>query len=360
MSENRATFPIAVMCRVLGVSESGFHAWASRVPSQRAKSDAALIERIGAFHAASHGTYGAPRIRADLSDAGVRVGQKRVARLMRAAGLVGVSRRRFVVTTTRDGARQAPDLVDRTFTAEAPNMLWVADITYIPTWAGFLYLAVVLDVFSRRIVGWSMSTTLRTDVVLAALNMALAQRKPKAVIHHSDQGSQYTSIQFGNRCREAGVRPSMGSVGDAYDNAMAESFFATLECELLDRRRFKTQAEARMATFAFIEGFYNPRRRHSSLGMVSPTAFEQAYLEGASYPGADKSAAVLDTVKVRPGSVGASATGSVPADLDGACARRLSLRVGRDGRMGSAGAEQKDGPSKKKKKEVDAASLSSA
>lgn len=255
MSENRARFPIVVMCRVLGVSESGFHAWAQRPPSSRARADAAILERIGAFHAASHGTYGSPRIHADLREVGVHVGRKRVTRLMRAAGIVGVSRRRFVVTTTRDGARQAPDLVDRTFVADAPNTLWVADITYIPTWSGFLYLAVVLDVFSRRIVGWSMSTTLHTDVVLAALNMAVAQRKPERVIHHSDQGSQYTSLAFGNRCREAGVRPSMGSVGDAYDNAMAESFFATLECELLARRRFKTQAEARMATFAFIEGF---------------------------------------------------------------------------------------------------------
>ena len=167
--------------------------------------------------------------------------------LMTQAGLAGVSRRKFVTTTVRDGGRQAPDLVERNFTAEAPDLLWVADITYIPTWAGFLYLAVVLDAFSRRIVGWSMATTLATQLVLDALNMALATRRPKDVIHHSDQGSQYTSIEFGKRCREAGVRPSMGSVGDAYDNAMCESFFATLECELLDRRRFKTQAEARMA-----------------------------------------------------------------------------------------------------------------
>lgn len=346
------------MCRVLGVSESGFHAWSGRGLSERARSDAVLVEQIAAFHAASHGTYGSPRIHADLNEAGVRVGRKRVARLMRAAGLFGVSRRRFVVTTTRDGARQAPDLVDRTFVAASPNLLWVADITYIPTWAGFLYLAIVLDVFSRRIVGWSMSATLHTDVVLAALNMALAMRKPKAVIHHSDQGSQYTSIAFGNRCREAGVRPSMGSVGDAYDNAMAESFFATLECELLARRRFKTQAEARMATFAFIEGFYNPRRRHSALGQLSPMAFERAYVEGASSPGMAKSAAVLGTVKARPGNGGTGLTDSVPAGPDGTCARRPAHSLGRDGRMGSAGAEQKDGPAGRK--EVDATSLSSA
>jgi putative transposase len=158
--------------------------------------------------------------------------------------------------------------------ADQPNRLWVADITYVPTWAGFLYLAVVLDAYSRRIVGWSMAPILGTQLVLDALNMALLTRRPRSVIHHSDQGSQYTSIAFGQRCREAGVRPSMGSVGDAYDNAMCESFFATLECELLDRCRFKTQAEARIAIFDFIEGFYNPRRRHSSLGYLSPIDYE--------------------------------------------------------------------------------------
>ena len=195
--------------------------------------DDALIAEIRAAHVASKGTYGAPRLQIDLADIGIRVSRKRVARLMRHAGLAGLSRRKSTVTTVRDGARQAPDLVGRNFTADRPNMLWVADITYIPTWAGFLYLAVVLDAFSRRIVGWSMAITLHTRVVLDALNMALRQRRPSGVIHHSDHGSQYTSIEFGKRCREAGVRPSMGSVGDAYDNAMAESFFATLECELL-------------------------------------------------------------------------------------------------------------------------------
>ena len=234
-------------------------------------------------------------------------------------------------------------------------MLWVADITYIPTWSGFLYLAMVLDVFSRRIVGWSMSVTLHTDVVLAALDMALSTRKPQGVIHHSDQGSQYTSITFGNRCREAGVRPSMGSVGDAYDNAMAESFFATLECELLDRRRFKSQAEARMAVFGFIEGFYNPRRRHSSLGYLSPVAFERRHADkraGAASPGAPDPAAVLAAVKDKP-----SRAREVRV-LDRRCARRRRLRMGRDGRMGSAGAEQKDGPARQE--EVDDTSADSA
>jgi putative transposase len=199
VSENRARYPIAVMCRVLGVSPSGYYAWAKRPASERAVMDAALIVTIRAAHAASKGTYGAPRLQVDLADAGIRVGRKRVARLMLSAGLAGVSRRRHTVTTVRDGARQAPDLVDRDFTAERPNMLWVADITYIPTWAGFLYLAVVLDAFSRRIVGWSMATTLHTQVVLDALDMALGQRRPSGVIHHSDQSSHYTSIAFVRR-----------------------------------------------------------------------------------------------------------------------------------------------------------------
>src|SRR6266853_6679593 len=245
----------------------------------------------------------------------------------------GITRRKFAITTVRDGARQAPDLVDRSFTADAPNVLWVADITYIPTWAGFLYLAVVLDVFSRRIVGWSMSTTLHTTVVLDALSMALTMRRPKGVIHHSDQGSQYTSIEFGKRCRQAGVRPSMGSVGDAYDNAMAESFFATLECELLERRRFKTQAEARIAVFEFIESFYNPRRRHSSLGYLSPIKFERQFADMTLEPGVHEPAGVLAPVKERPGNLAARRTASVPAVLDSCSTRRPRERAGRDEKM---------------------------
>src|SRR6266404_1041530 len=310
------------MCRILGVSPSGYDAWVKRPASERAAMDAALIAEIRTAHTASKGTYGAPRVQIDLAEAGIHVSRKRVARLMRNAGLAGVSRRKHIVTTVRDGARQAPDLVDRNFTADQPNMLWVADITYIPTWAGFLYLAVVLDAFSRRIVGWSMATTLHTQVVLDALDMALWQRRPNGVIHHSDQGSQYTSIGFRKRCRAAGVRPSMGSVGDAYDNAMAESFFATLECELLDRRRFKTHAEARMAVFEFIEGFYNPRRRHSSLGYLSPVDYERRHEQQAVDPGAHQPAVVLGAVKMRPGNVAASVDVGAAADLDRPCARR--------------------------------------
>jgi putative transposase len=278
VSANQANLPVRPLCRLLGVSASGYYAWRQRGPSVRAVTNARLVEQMRAIHQASRGAYGRPNILAELVEAGWRVNHKRVARLMRLHGIAGVTRRKYHGTTRRDPTRPvAPDLVERTFTAERPDQLWVADITYIPTWAGFLYLAIVLDVFSRRIVGWAMHTTLATDVVLDALNMAIGQRQPRAVIHHSDQGCQYTSVQFGKRCQEVGVRPSMGSVGDAYDNAMAESFFATLECELLDRRRFKTQAEARMAIFDWIEGWYNPRRRHSSLGRVSPLTYEQRF-----------------------------------------------------------------------------------
>jgi putative transposase len=190
---------------------------------------------------------------------------------------VGVSRRRLGPRTTNRNvdARPAPDLVERDFTADGPEQLWVADITYIPTWVGFLYLAVVVDVWSRRVVGWSMASHLRTELVLDAMNMAVWQRRPERVIHHSDQGTQYTSIAFGLRCKEVGVRPSMGSVGDCYDNALCVSFFASLECELLDQHRFRTQAQAKMAVFDYIEGLYNPRRRHSSIGQKSPINFER-------------------------------------------------------------------------------------
>jgi putative transposase len=265
------------MCRVLGVSPSGFYAARDRPPSTRSQADDELTMRIRGIHERARGTYGVPRIHAELAADGIHVGKKRVARLMRAASLEGVSRRRKKFTTVRDpNAGPAPDLVARNFTASAPDQLWVADITYVPTWAGFLYLAVVLDVWSRRVVGWAMDTHLRTELVLDALNMAVGQRRPENVIHHSDQGCQYTSIAFGLRCREAGVRPSMGTVGDAYDNAMCESFFATLECELIDRRRFASQAEARLAVFDFIEGFYNPRRRHSALDYQSPVEYERS------------------------------------------------------------------------------------
>lgn len=278
MKANQDFYPVSTMCRLLGVSSSGYHAWKHRPPSKRAIADAVLSERIQAIHSRSRQTYGMPRIHFELIQEGFRLSRKRVARLMRAAGLQGISRRKGIRTTIRSKEAQAiPDLVKRNFQAEAPNRLWVADITYIPTWAGFLYLAVVMDAFSRRIVGWAMETHLRTELVLEALNMALWQRRPSMVIHHSDQGCQYTSVAFGKRCKEVDVRPSTGSVGDCFDNALCESFFATLECELLDRRRFKTQTEARMAVFEFIEAWYNPHRRHSGLDYCSPLEYEKHY-----------------------------------------------------------------------------------
>jgi putative transposase len=278
MSANQADFPIATMARVFSVSEAGYYAWRQRPPSAHAVADKMLLKRVRTIHASSRQTYGVPRVHAELRAGGEKHGRKRIARLMRTAGLVGASRRRTGVTTTRrdKDARPAPDLVDRNFVASKPNQLWVADITFVPTAGGFLYLAVVLDAWSRKIVGWSMANHLRAELVIDALEMAIGQRQPGGVIHHSDQGSQYTSLAFGKRCQEASVRPSMGSVGDAYDNAMCESFFATLECELLDRRRFASQAEARMACFSFIEGWYNPVRLHSALGYRSPMAYEAA------------------------------------------------------------------------------------
>jgi putative transposase len=275
VSANQAVYPIRSVSHVLGVSPSGFYAWRKRPPSKQKQEDKTLTQEIKKIHQRSKGTYGAPRIHAELAEQGWHVGRKRVARLMRTAALRGVSRRKAPRTTQRQtGATPAPDLVQRNFTASRPNELWVADITYIGTWAGFLYLAVVIDAWSRRVVGWAMVTHLRTELVLQALQMAIQQRHPQDVIHHSDHGGQYTSLAFGRRCREAGIRPSMGSVGDCFDNALCESFFATLECELLDRTSFRTPAEARPVVFQFIEGWYNPHRRHSAIDYLSPNRYE--------------------------------------------------------------------------------------
>lgn len=267
------------MCRVLGVSTSGFYAWRSRRPSRRAVRDASLGERIEQIHADSRGTYGAPRVHVELVADGERVARKRVARLMRAQGLRGVCRRKGMTTTTRDpGATPARDLVNRDFSADAPDRLWTADITYVPTVVGFLYLAVVLDACSRRIVGWAMATHLRTELVTDALEMALSRRRPgPGLVHHSDQGTQYTSLAFGKRLRQAGLEQSMGSVADCFDNAITESFFATLETELLDRNRFQSISAARMALFDYIEGFYNTKRRHSALNYLSPAQYERRW-----------------------------------------------------------------------------------
>ena len=280
----KANHRVGTLCRVLGVSRSGYYAWRGRPPSERAKADAALIERIELAHRESRGTYGAPRVHADLRALGVKCGRKRVARLMREAGLRGCCRGRKARTTARGAQRAAPapDLVERNFAPEAPNRLWVADITHVPTWSGWLYLAFVLDAHSRRVVGWSMTDHLRAELVVDALNMALWRRVPApGLVHHSDRGSQYTSVEFGGRLKEAGLLASMGSVSDAYDNAMAESFVATLKTELLHRRSWPTRESARVAIFEYIEIFYNPRRRHSALGYLSPAEYEEGRMAGA-------------------------------------------------------------------------------
>jgi putative transposase len=272
-------WPVATMCRLLDVSRSGYYAWKSRPPSARTVADSVLTEQIRAVHADSRGLYGRPRVHAELAHQGVHVGGKRVARLMRAAGLVGCHRRKLRGLTRQDPqAAPAPDLVDREFTASEPNQLWCSDVTYVPTLAGWLYLAVVIDVFSRRVVGWSMNGNRKTDLVVNAVRMAVHNRGAVAgVIHHSDRGGEYTSHALECELRLRGIRPSMGSVADCYDNALAESFFASLETELFDRSRFETHREARMAIFDYIEAFYNRKRLHSSLGYLSPAQYERQH-----------------------------------------------------------------------------------
>ncbi len=282
MKAYQAKYSVSMLCRVHNVSESGYFAWLKREPSDRHLANLALGDRIEAIHRQSRSTYGRPRIQAELREEGIRTSDKRVARLMRERHCSGASRRKWITTTIRDhDASVSRDLVKRDFTASLPDQLWVADITYVPTYTGFLFLAVVLDVCSRRVVGWAMANNMRKELVVDALNMAIYRRKPSSVIHHSDHGSQYTSIAFGKRCSEAGVTMSMGSVGDCYDNAMCESFNATLECELLATHRFKTQREASLAIFDFIEGWYNPHRRHSALGYLSPNNFERRMSKAA-------------------------------------------------------------------------------
>jgi putative transposase len=273
----KASFPISLSCRLLGVSRSGFHAWRHRAPSPRSLQDASLLERIGMIHAKSRESYGARRIHLELRNEGARVGRKRVERLMRAAGLSGYVKRRKGKTTIRvPGVRVAEDLVGRDFNPQAPNRLWASDIKYVSTWEGTLYLTSVIDCFSRRVVGWAMRDDMQAELVVDALEMAISRRRPAGeLIHHSDQGSQYVSLVFGRRLREAGIAQSMGSKGDCYDNAICEAFHATLEKELLRRRSFRTRQEARTAIFDWIEAWYNRERRHSRLGYRSPAQYER-------------------------------------------------------------------------------------
>jgi len=302
------------MCRALGVNRTSFHDWVRRVPSDRALSDAFLIEKIKQIHAASDGTYGVRRIHAELRlGHGIRVGRKRVERLMKDAGISGLLPRKRRRTTVRlPGVRVAPDLVERDFRPEGPDQTWSADITYISTWEGFLYLAHVQDLFSRLIVGWSMADHLRSELVVDALEMGLHRRRPaRGLIHHSDQGCQFTAVLFSKRCAKAGIEISMGSVGDCYDNAVCETFHATLKKEKIYRQSWPTRAEARTAIFEYIEGWYNPRRRHSTLAYLSPIQFEHQHAELTDVAG-------LDLVT----------NGPVPSEND--LAKRTGSRSGRD------------------------------
>ncbi len=275
----KAEHSITLMCRVLGVSRSGYHAWVGRPPSVRAVDDARLTARIRVLHKRRRGVYGSPRIWSDLVlDDGERIGRKRVERLMRLAGLSGLIEKKYRATTIRvPGVRVADDLLDRDFAAAAPNRCWVADITYLRTREDWLYLVAVQDLYSRRIVGWAMADHMRAELVTDALQMALAHRRPDpGLIWHSDQGSQFVSLAFGQQARAAGIAQSMGSKGDCFDNAVAESFFATIKKELIHRRSWPTKAELRTEVFDYIEVFYNRERRHSRLGMLSPVNFENS------------------------------------------------------------------------------------
>jgi putative transposase len=299
ISAEKARTPVSLACRWLGVSRSGYYEWATRAPSQRALTDAWLTERIRAIYEAHRGVYGAPRIHADLRLAhGVRVSRKRVERLMRAAGISGLVRRKRGRTTIRvSGVRVADDLVERRFRPTAPNVLWIADVTYLRTWEGWLYLAAVQDAYSRRIVGWSMADHMRSELVVDALGMAVARRRPApGLIHHSDQGSQYVSLAFGQAARDAGIARSMGSKGDCYDNAVAESFFATLKKELVHRRSWPSRRELTTEVFEYIEAFYNRARRHSTLGYLSPADYEDTTLIN---PGASLAASRLASPNIK-------------------------------------------------------------
>jgi transposase InsO family protein len=264
------------MCRVLKVSRSGYYAWRVRPESERSKTDRQLTQVIRRLHTDSKGVYGSPKITADLRDEGHHHGRHKVARLMRLAGLRGCPKRRFRVTTQRDPSHPvAENLLDQDFTAEAPNQRWAADITFIATNQGWLYLAVVMDLYSRRIVGWSMSRWINRHLVIDALNMAIGARRPGSeLIHHSDRGSQYTSDDFRDELLKHGIDCSMSARGNCYDNAVVESFFGLMKREWVNRVRYRTRAEARADVFEYIECFYNRKRRHGYLGNISPVAFE--------------------------------------------------------------------------------------
>ena len=278
----KTSFPVQFMCRMLGVSRSGYYGWRDKPPSARSLQDAALTEKIREIHERSRQTYGSPRVHAELKALGTRCSRKRVERLMREAGVRGCMRGRRGGTTRRGKRAPVEDLVKRNFAATEADRVWVADITYVATREGFLYLAFILDVHSRRIVGWAMENHLRTELVVDALQMAVWRRKPSpGLVHHSDQGVQYTSLSFSERLKEVGITPSMGRTGSALDNAMAESFVSTLKVELVSRMEFPSRQAAKTAVFEYLETFYNTRRLHSSLGYKSPADFEEDRIEEA-------------------------------------------------------------------------------
>lgn len=278
VAAEKAQHKVSRLCSVVGVTRQGYDKWRKRAPSRRQVEDEKLKRLIGAAYEKSWRTYGVPRMHAELCDQGVHVGRKRIARLMRELGIEGVSRRRAKKRTTvqAEAAKAAPDLLERQFQADRPDQVWVADITYIPTYEGWLFLAAVVDLCSRRVVGWSMRPDLHADLVIDAVSMAISRRKPPAgVVHHSDRGSQYASLAFGTTLRDSGLVASMGSRGDAFDNALAESFMSTIKAELINPQTWKTRDQARLAVFRYIETFYNPLRRHSALGMHSPDEYEK-------------------------------------------------------------------------------------
>jgi len=277
IDRRRTQYPVRMMCRLLQVSRSGYYAWRTRPESQRAKTDRELMELIRQIHADSDGVYGAAKITAELNERGYPCGRHKVARLMRIAGLNGCPKTTFKVTTQRDPKHPVADnLLEQDFTAKNPNERWASDITYIKTHQGWLYLAVVLDLFSRRIVGWSMSRWISRHLVLDALTMAVQQRLPgKGLIHHSDRGSQYTSDDFRDELETHKIQCSMSGRGNCYDNAVVESFFGLLKRERVNRKHYRTRDDAKQDIFDYIECFYNRKRRHGYLGNISPVAFEE-------------------------------------------------------------------------------------
>jgi putative transposase len=276
----RANHSVTTLCRVLGVSRAGFYAAQRRPPCKRTREDKAITEAIVEIHADSRETYGAPRVQAMLKRHEIHVARKRVARLMRQEGLSGLIRRKRGKTTVRvPGIATAPDLVRREWNPTQPDRLWVADITYCRSWEGWLYLAAVLDCHSRKVVGWSLRNDLRAELVADAIEMAVSRRRPdERLVHHSDRGSQYVSLAFGQRCKEAGIDLSMTQGGSPLDNAVAESFFATLKRELVDRYSWPTRSDLRVAIFEWIEVFYNRQRLHTTLNYASPEEFENLSL----------------------------------------------------------------------------------